>query len=202
MRQRVFEFHPVLKARPTFFLSFIEPSFNFLGNFADPFESLSLRTLVSKLNEQLSLIVREQPNFYLLEINQLLNSVGRVGLQDDLLTHFTHNALRAGRWTRPQEMGVPLASGGPIDIRRPLRALKQVLFDTLSDNVKILRQLDVVKLIVVDLDDTLWRGVAAEEEARHAHDKHCIYRGVAVRVCRGAAVFQAARRPAGDLQQK
>lgn len=30
LRQRVFELHPGRKARPTFFLSFIEPSFNFL----------------------------------------------------------------------------------------------------------------------------------------------------------------------------
>jgi FkbH-like protein len=44
-----------------------------------------------------------------------------------------------------------------------LKLLHQEIFNKLADNIKIIRQDEAVKIIVIDLDDTLWRGVAAED---------------------------------------
>jgi FkbH-like protein len=152
IRRQVSTLHPILSSRPTFFLSFLEPSFSYLGSLADPVGLPGLRALVTRLNEQFGNVVREHANFHFLDLNQVLNAVGRSTLQDDAISHFSHNSILGASQRRRVSADTS-----------PPTALKELLFDTLSDNLKILRNLDAVKLIVVDLDNTLWRGTPAED---------------------------------------
>jgi len=158
------EFAEPLKHLPVFVASFFEPSFNYLGDLTDPFRPNSPRTFVRKLNEKLFEIVSSIDNLYYLEMNDVLNHVGRMHLQDDVTTHTTHASFIA-------DFGVELERDR-VAPSRPSRQtymvenygdlFSEALLRKISDNLTIIRNRAPIKLIIVDLDDTLWRGIAAE----------------------------------------
>jgi FkbH-like protein len=119
------------------------------------------------LNCSLDRLLREFTNFYLFELNEIFNFVGRMHLQDDVVSHMTHMSIISDvddiASLDSQRLVPPVSHYSVFDTKTQLRAFARVFFDTLSDSIKILRGREVVKLIIVDLDDTLWRGVAAEE---------------------------------------
>jgi hypothetical protein len=162
---RVTRFHTALNALPIFFLSFVEPSFSYEGNLISSEQPSDLRVFIRKLNGLFGAAAMKHPNCYLFDINQCLNMVGRAHFCDDIVTHFTHNSIIAN-WDDVHDTDriVPFTSNWTtFDVYRNLLMLNEIIFTQLSDNIKTLRQTDAVKLIVVDLDDTLWRGTAAED---------------------------------------
>ncbi|MEK6295236.1 MAG: hypothetical protein V4793_28400, partial [Paraburkholderia tropica] len=70
---------------PILFMSFFEPSFNYLGDLIDPSSLTSPSYLVREINRLLFDAVRKTSNGYFLDANEILNFVGRRHLQDDVL---------------------------------------------------------------------------------------------------------------------
>lgn len=163
--RHVSRFREALGAGPIFFFSFAEPSFNYVGNLISASSPKELRFFIRRLNDIFGEVVAKYTDCYILDINDCINMVGRAHLADDAVSHFTHNSfINDGDDTYDSERILPLVSNTSIfDVGANMTMLHQVIFNRLSDNIKILRQLDMVKIIIVDLDDTMWRGVAAEE---------------------------------------
>lgn len=165
MRRRVDALHERFKAKPTFFMSFLEPSFNYLGNLVFQPGALSPKWFVRQLNLAFEEYLHEKSNFYFLDANEAISAVGSRHLQDDISTSSVHASI-IGDWDDQHDgnrLTKPTSLLVTYDTKQQLKRLAAVLFNTLADNVKIIRQVDSVKLIIVDLDDTLWRGVAAED---------------------------------------
>lgn len=152
--------------KPLFFVTFLTPSFNFQGSLIHDVSLTDIRHFVARLNEGMCQLAYSWPNTYVIDINQICSSIGRMHLQDDVVSFYTHAGF-IGEPDVPmdQQVGRIVAPISPLeiyDIENKWRMFNEVFWDQLLDNIKIIRQIDAVKLIIVDLDDTLWRGVAAE----------------------------------------
>ncbi|MGC9239956.1 MAG: HAD-IIIC family phosphatase [Acidithiobacillus sp.] len=128
---------------PVFFLAFLEPPPQsdgiLLGN-----RQRSLYRLVRDLNDALEAHLLDRARAYFLEINDIRQYYGDASVYDGYSEHFSHASLSD---KRPQG-----------------RRIYQEILRRLEAALAILRVQDPVKLIVTDLDNTLWRGVLAEED--------------------------------------
>ncbi len=166
MKRQLHNIYENCCGKPVFFVTFLEPGFKFLGNVIEDKGLEDIRFFVRALNNEMTKYVQELDNSYIIDINELSSSVGRMHLQDDIMTFYTHAGFIGDYDVHfDKVMGRSGGSASPIDvydIENRWHMLNEVFWDRLLDNMKIIRGDDRVKLIVVDLDDTLWRGIAAE----------------------------------------
>ncbi|MBN3852563.1 HAD-IIIC family phosphatase [Paraburkholderia sp. Ac-20340] len=167
LSQQVTEITTKIPAIPVLFLSFFEPSFNYMGDVIDPFDPTSPAYLVREINRLLSRAVRKTHNGFFLDSNEILNFIGRRHLQDDVLASSTHASF-INDWDfklDANRLNAPKAIGNMLTYEVAAREYTLLLLSRIETIYKVAKQRDPVKLIVVDLDDTLWRGVAAEGES-------------------------------------
>jgi FkbH-like protein len=130
-----------------------------------------LRWVVQQLNDELTRLVEAYDNVFVADVEQLGAAVGKRYFQDDVLNFYTH-----GNHWFPVERDYDTAAAhnaprpGRLD---PLPLLEEV-YESRSDEVfealwrqcvaihRTVHQVDQVKMVVFDLDDTLWRGQIAE----------------------------------------
>jgi FkbH-like protein len=145
----------------TFVCNFPLPQKNPNGALFPRFDPRNPQYVVEQLNAHLERTVRASPNAYVLDIDQIAASLGRARLQDDTILLMGHGAL-LDRWE---------GNHGRIESLYPLtdyydlsaRALfGEAVWAELVSMYRAVRQADPVKLVVVDLDDTLWHGVSGE----------------------------------------
>ena len=156
----------LLGARPTFFLSFWAPRRNFLGNLFPKYSLSNPSWFVQRLNQAMSEIIAAWPNTYMVDVNEILDSLGRDRLQDDYVRELAHASNMFD--TTFEDDGRRLQPGTPVseiyDLGLQPYVFGEKLLDLLLDNLQIIRQDSPIKLIIVDLDDTLWRGVLADSD--------------------------------------
>jgi FkbH-like protein len=172
MNEKMAALHAVLQSVPTFFLSFIEPSFNYVGNLADRYGPASPRAFVQRLNEQLYNLASGFSNFHFIDTNEILNFVGRMHLQDDLFNHSGHasfiNESNSLMDKASKRLLPPKSEFETYDTQSHIPVFGKIFWNLIEDDLKILRQSDPVKLIIIDLDHTLWRGIITEEHIGEA----------------------------------
>jgi FkbH-like protein len=166
LAQKVAQIAEKITTIPVLFMSFFEPSFNYMGDLIDPFGPTSPVYLVREINRLLSGTVRKTNNCYFLDANEILNFVGRRHLQDDVLASGSHASF-INDWDFKRDanrLNAPKALVNVVTHQVATREYSLALLSRIEAIVKIVAQQNPVKLIVVDLDDTMWRGVAAEGE--------------------------------------
>lgn len=158
-------FAEAFPAIPVFIPSFLEPSFNYRGLLINQDEPTSARSIIRKLNGRLSELLRDRSGFYYVESNEIISSIGRLYLQDDVFLSLTHNSI-----IRDWNADLDRDRMGDGQYSR-LSTYHTQYYDKsygyhfwghIFDSYKIIKRSDAVKLVIVDLDDTLWRGVAGE----------------------------------------
>ncbi|MEX3951287.1 HAD-IIIC family phosphatase [Paraburkholderia sp. EG287B] len=167
LAQKVAQVAAQITTAPIVFMSFFEPSFNYDGDLIDPFAVTSPGYLVREINRLLSDAVRKTNNCYFLDANEVLNFVGRRHLQDDVLLSSSHASF-INDWDFKLDANRLIAPKAIVNILTYEVASREFTLAFLSRIeaiVKVIEQRDPVKLIIVDLDDTMWRGVAAEGES-------------------------------------
>jgi FkbH-like protein len=160
---RIYDQH---KGRPVFFMSFFEPSFNYLGDLLDPFAPTSAQQVVRNLNMILSECIRAHPDCYYFEVNDILNQVGRALLQDDIVLHGSHGSF-INDWNFKldnRRLSSPQMLMSAVEFQTAMHRFASFFIEKLASLYAITKQAEPIKLIICDLDDTLWRGVAAEED--------------------------------------
>ncbi|MEM5369553.1 HAD-IIIC family phosphatase [Paraburkholderia azotifigens] len=167
LSQKVAQVAGKITSVPILFMSFFEPSFNYVGDLIDPFSPPSPAYLVREINRLLSDAVRKTNNCYFLDSNEILNFIGRRHLQDDVLASSSHASF-INDWDfklDSNRLNAPKALGNIFRYEVACREFSLALLSRIETMVKIVEQRNPVKLIIVDLDDTMWRGVAAEAES-------------------------------------
>ena len=166
LRAQMERLHTRVPTTPTFFFSFLEPSFSYLGQLQPACDLSSPLELVRGLNAALVELAAGYPNVHVFDLNGAFNMIGRLHLQDDGVTSFSHACIIGTFDDRmDRERLVPFVSNHHVyDVMTALPVLQSYVFRSLGAAVKTLRGDERVKLIIVDLDDTLWRGVAAESQ--------------------------------------
>jgi len=166
LSQKVAQIAAKITTVPILFMSFFEPSFNYMGDLIDPFSPTSPGYLVREINRLLSGVVRKTNNCYFLDANEILNFIGRRHLQDDVLASSSHASF-INDWDFKRDanrLNAPKALVNVFTYEVATREYSLALLSRIEAIVKIVEQQNPVKLIIVDLDDTMWRGVAAEGE--------------------------------------
>ena len=152
----------------------------FVANFSVPQVSVSsalnrygtdqdFTALVKRLNERVGEIVRRHRNVYVADVDAIGNSLGKSSFQDDAISFSAHGAFWSARHL---EFDTNPVHGAPprLDVLPPLESLYEfrdqqffhAIWRQMACLYRVVRQIDPVKLVVFDLDDTLWRGQIAE----------------------------------------
>lgn len=160
---------PAVGNFPAFFLSFLEPSFNYVGALIDPYAPTAPRAVLRELNRRFAASVGRRPNFHFVDVNDLANAVGRMHFHDDIVAGSLHGSVineALAEYDRDR-FTVPAPNADFFDYALHSAAFAELFWRHVSTALMVLRQADPIKLVIVDLDDTLWRGVAADSELPH-----------------------------------
>jgi FkbH-like protein len=147
---------------PAFVCNYMVPQQSAMGRLLGRYDLSNPVFFFEQLNRMLADAITEHPSARLLDVDGLAAIYGRRFVQDDATTIYTHGSIMtdydAEHDAARLEPVTPLIqqmNGLPIEF------LKHVWEEAVAA-YRTIRQIDSVKLIVVDLDDTLWRGVVAE----------------------------------------
>lgn len=146
----------------TFILGFLVPQQNPLGRFQPRYDLRNVMHFIERLNMFLAAEAARLENAYFVDCDQISASIGKKSCQDDMVWSFTHGTtLSDGDHDHDCNRIEP-----PMPMQNHYCARWLEFFEGLLHEIfamhRTLMQHDTVKLVAVDLDDTLWRGVAAE----------------------------------------
>lgn len=146
----------------SFVLSFLVPQQNQLGRFQPRYDLRNVMHFIERLNMFMAGELAKLENAYFVDVDGIAASMGKKFCQDDAVWSFTHGTtLSDGDYDHDLNRIAP-----PPLMQHHYAPRWLEFFEALHREIfamhRTIRQQDTVKLVVVDLDDTLWRGVAAE----------------------------------------
>lgn len=149
----------------TFVANFLEPQQNSMGRLLPRNDLRNFANFVARLNDVLDDWVRECPNAYTFDINSIAANFGRRYFQDDVLWGANHgdfltdfDYVHDHDRLQPQPAATSQYALNIAEFHAAWWLELRAMFRTA-------RQVDQVKLVILDLDDTLWRGIPAETGA-------------------------------------
>ena len=101
-------------------------------------------------------------NAFLFDLDQIISTFGRKYFQDDVICISNHQGMLSDYDFKHDQDRLELAVRASTVYERRVELVYELGWTELLAMYRTVRQLDMVKLVVVDIDDTLWRGVAAE----------------------------------------
>jgi predicted enzyme involved in methoxymalonyl-ACP biosynthesis len=123
---------------------------------------------IEELNNRLYTLCKSRTNIFMIDFDQIVSTYGRKYLQEDQVTHFNHGGRLFGIALAGDEFRLePL---GDLDLLyRPssYNIITTVYHEAVGAYRTIIQE-NSIKIVIFDLDDTLWRGVAAERDALDA----------------------------------
>ena len=148
----------------TFVMNFLTPQQNPNGRLLPKDDVRNFVQLVERVNQHLSHVVTGYKNSFVLDQDEIAADFGRKYIQDDLLYQSNHGSI-AGDGEIHLDVKRIQPPPQPPSQKFHLRAQEftAALWSEVIGLYRTVRQIDCVKIIIVDLDDTLWRGVIAEE---------------------------------------
>ncbi|MBX9578483.1 MAG: HAD-IIIC family phosphatase, partial [Chthoniobacterales bacterium] len=147
----------------TFVTNFLPPQQNLMGRFLPSYDLRNIVYYVDQLNKKLSELVHEKLNVHFIDINEIAASIGRRYIQDDIIHIASHGALGSNfDFEHDQKRLHPPKKYSQEHALKTV-AFIEAIWHEVTSQYKALQQEDSIKIVICDLDDTLWRGVFAEE---------------------------------------
>lgn len=149
--------------RPTFFLNYLYPQQNAIGRLLPRYDLRNPTFFIQRLNRELYDLVADFPGGHVLDLEQVAGTFGRRFVQDDAVWLFSHaGTISDDDW---HQDGERLETEAPYSQRYPVDVSQFILaaWGEAGAMLRTLRGTDRIKMICIDLDDTLWRGVLAEQ---------------------------------------
>ena len=148
---------------PVFVANFMVPQINPLGSLLPRFDLSNFVHFVERLNAELARFIEEEPGVYLLDFDAICASLGKRYIMDEITSHYTHSAFIGSTWF-PNDLDLT-PHGEVDDIFRPkTREAVLALYNTALSMFEVLSPTRKIKIVIFDLDGTLWRGVAADAD--------------------------------------
>jgi len=146
----------------TYMIGFYRPIQNPLGRNQPKYNLSNIGYFIQKLNEYLYNLIESSNNSFFIDLDEIVSTYGKKYFQDDYLTHTNHGSVATD--IRMLSDLNRLESAGIVeDFYTPnIPKIIRAVFEEVLAAYKTRRQIDSVKLVIFDLDDTLWRGIAAE----------------------------------------
>ena len=141
--------------------TFIIPQGNVIPSLSDAYSDGDLRWIISGLNAYLADRVRQFKNAYVADAEIIASTLGKRFFLDDFIGFYTHGSVHYPDWRE----------GGRIEPVPPfvdiyenrLEEFFAAVFRQIEVIYRITKQLDQVKVVIFDLDNTLWRGQLVEQ---------------------------------------
>lgn len=148
----------------TFVVSFPLPQQNLVGRLLPRYDLRNPVYFIERLNEHFANVISDYQNIYFVDFNEVSASYGRKFSHEDNVSIFNHGALIT-------DFNFHLDQGR-LEPAIPIHALYEMdnttirvaLWHEIFAMYRSLQQTDSIKMVVIDLDDTLWRGVIADAE--------------------------------------
>ena len=151
----------------TFVQNFMAPQQALGGRLLPRYDLRNSAYFVERLNESLEREVRRYRNAYIFDADQISSTFGRRYSQDDSVWVSNHGAfLSDADYECDQNRIEPIARATRHYTLRKTEFFTAAWAELIA-MYRTVQQADSVKLVIVDLDDTLWRGIAAEETETH-----------------------------------
>jgi FkbH-like protein len=155
----------------TFVSNFIVPQGRISASLDEQDSESDLVRVIRELNSYLATELRKYPQTYLADVDMIANSHGKQFFLDDAIGFYTHGAIfytdwaaqeRFPHWTSPapgrieeiQELGITYENKYEDFFDAVLRQIEAMY--------RTVRQIDMVKVVIFDLDNTMWRGQLIE----------------------------------------
>lgn len=157
----------------TFVTNFMCPQQNSMGRLLAQNDARNPAWFVRRLNDVIADYVERHSNMYLINCDEIAAGIGRRYIQDDILAMTNHGSFLSD-WDfefDQARLEMPQRPSACYDIRTG--QFIAAFWSEVASMVRTIRQQDQIKLVICDLDDTLWRGVIAEE----GEDRPALFEG-------------------------
>jgi FkbH-like protein len=146
----------------TFVMNYMQPQSNPLGRLLPRYDLRNVVHFIERLNQVLAAEVSRYQAAYFFDFDQVVATYGRKFVQDDISYQSNHNSVLSDADFAYD--GGRIEAAAKISETYLVKSHQMPAFGwtELLAMYRTIRQVDMVKLIVTDLDDTIWRGVAAE----------------------------------------
>lgn len=148
---------------PLFVLGFIEPHMNPAGLFFPARELSNFKHFVRCLNDELVAWCESRAGAHFVDGDALAAAIGMVGVEEGSQTYLSHRAPLDRFYDDGTDQSWPLQPppvASSYDIRT--EAFSTAILREVVQRLLILRGSARVKAVIVDLDNTLWRGLASD----------------------------------------
>jgi FkbH-like protein len=155
----------------TFVANFFVPQVPVIGALNQMGSTRDFAAIVRQLNDDLALLVNQYENVYVADVESVGGSLGKKYFLDDVSGFYSHayywGAVNYDYDTSP-------AHNAPQIGRMDILPRMEDVYGSRSDEMfkaiwrqavclyRIVNQIDTVKLVIFDLDDTMWRGQIGE----------------------------------------
>lgn len=146
----------------SFVTNFLVPQQNAMGRLMPRYDLRNFVHFIERLNVHLAAELDRFRNVHLVDIDQIAATLGKRFIQDDMVWVTGHaSVLSDADFSGDQARLEPLQ---PVKAYYPTRveAFASLIWRDVVAQYRTLHQTDSIKMVLIDLDDTLWRGVLAE----------------------------------------
>jgi FkbH-like protein len=147
----------------TFVANFAVPQQNAVGRLLPRYDLRNPVHFVERLNMCLGEELQRCNNAFLLDLDQIAGTIGKQRLLDDPFQPLSHGTIVSDWDYQYDQQRIEMPTPLTQQLNLQVNEFFQALWAEMIAMTRTVRQMDMVKLVVVDLDDTLWRGVLAEE---------------------------------------
>jgi FkbH-like protein len=141
--------------------TFFVPQSHVVPSRYDARSELDLAWIVNKLNDHLALRVREYNNAYLADVDMIGSTLGKRFFLDDFVNFYSHGTMHHPS-SRDTLRIDPQPKLGDI-VENRMEELFSAVFRQIESIYRTANQIDQVKLVIFDLDNTMWRGQLVED---------------------------------------
>lgn len=147
----------------TFITGFLVPQQNPLGKMLPRFDLSNLQCFVDSLNRHMAAIAARYPNVHYVDLDDIASMIGKRHIMDDALYATSHGSV-VGDFDHEFDQD-RLHPPRPYSEHQVLKGDEffDAVWHSIRGEYRTLTRADAVKLVIMDLDDTLWRGVVAED---------------------------------------
>ena len=152
---------------PIFMLNYLLPMHSVNGRLLGKLDLRDNRYFVEELNREFARIIERIPNVYMLDVDSSAATIGRRFFQEDSMWIYNHGGLLGDSdyENDGDRLMEQFRASRHYDLNQ--NEFVSVILSEADAAYLSLRGIGAVKMVCVDLDDTLWRGVLAESDYIH-----------------------------------
>ena len=149
---------------PTFVCNYIVPQRKLLGSvLLQDDNQIDVKDFLIQINAYIENRIKEYSNVYLLDIETLASSYGKRYLSEDAWAQTNHGSLLGNYGYEWDKDRIEKYKDWSVLYQSHKDEFIEGVWAEINNNLDIINLSNQVKIVIVDLDDTVWRGVVAED---------------------------------------